>query len=47
MFYLYKLQITFLSKGKTEADELHVLRTEAGGQKTGETIGANLCYKNK
>jgi hypothetical protein len=51
IFYLCKLQITFLSKGKTEADELHALRTEAGftlgSQKTGETIAADLCYKNK
>jgi hypothetical protein len=45
----YKLR--FLSKGKIEADELQALRTEAGftlgSQKTGETIAADLCYKNK
>jgi hypothetical protein len=34
--------MAFLSKGRTETDELHALRTESGitlgGQKTGETL---------
>ena len=46
IFYLYKLQITFLSKLKTETNELHALRTEAGitleGQKKGQMIAANF-----
>jgi hypothetical protein len=42
LFYPYKLQITFFSKGRTEADGLHSLITEAGvtlgQQKTAKKI---------